>query len=57
LLAFEEEARLQEEAYEFHAGQNGMEQEVPENVFAESSPAITYSGFYGDVEDEVDEDD
>ena len=30
LLAFEEEARLQEEAYEFHAEQDGMEQEVPE---------------------------
>jgi len=30
LLAFEEEARLQEEADEFHAEQDGMEQEVPE---------------------------
>lgn len=56
-LAFEEVARLQEEADEFYAEQDGMEQEVPENVFAEPSPEITYSGFYGDVEDEVDEDD
>jgi len=30
LLAFEEEARLQEEADEFHAEQDGMEQAVPE---------------------------
>ena len=30
LLAFEEEARLQEEADEFHAEQDGTEQEVPE---------------------------
>jgi hypothetical protein len=30
LFAFEEEARLQEEADEFHAEQDGTEQEVPE---------------------------
>ena len=30
LRAFEEEARLQEEADEFHAEQDGTEQEVPE---------------------------
>lgn len=42
LFALEEEARLQQEANEFHAEQDGEEQNVPESPILDTYPPICY---------------
>jgi hypothetical protein len=64
LSRFEEQARLQKEAEEFHAEQDGLEQQVPTGE-AEEIPVgdiilpsiISFAWFYGDWDEEQPESD